>query len=424
MKNTPNRRASKNAPHAGRNRRSDQRADTIDENYEQSRDIDVQSGLLMMVDIERFSGRPSRFQRKLVAKLGHGLSRSKLVSEPKEFGTICNSTGDGALLAFSGSVVERDLLDLAIKTVNTMAHDDDPSMKVGLRVGLHRGSFAVMKDPTNGNMVAIGTGPNLCQRVMGFSDAGHIVASEAFCSHWETEEGAEASAISNLFSRPFLVYAKHDFPLRVRVHIGHDPNRLNGLPAKFAKLHETELQIIMTLGEIEQQFVYKLKSNPMTFPSELSTRVSLFGYRATGGKEGVLEPTIYRFHRDEIRPAAGTTKYIVRDPPGGAQAKAFVTGHAKCINKLADPVKDWDHYVSQLGEEGLSRETVMNFSRNARAFLAFRFGRQDLGPLGVVCIDCNDPLEGIERSKLELLGEELQSHYSTLVASLWSERTR
>jgi len=398
----------------------------------------VQSGLLLMLDLVKFSSESADDQVKLVRKLWDVLAKSPLVKEKAKYGTIPNSTGDGYLLAFAGKVDESQLIQLAIGAITAMAREDKSCPAAGLKVGLHRGPFTYNEDKASGHVVAIGTGPNLCDRVLGFADSGYIVASDAFVTHWETERGEKSTReVTPQFSRRILVYAKHNFPLRIRIYRGPGAKHNDRLPSKIEKLFETELEIIRTLGEVEELFVGLLRekcTDRVPATDVLSARVSLFGFRLTlpmvgpakknGSEEGVLEPTIYRFHRSWIRPAKGFTYYPVRDPASGPQATAFVSGEPKAVTALPDPASDHTIYSKRLNECGFGSDTVGTFSRHARSFLCFQFGRKDLGRLGIACIDCHDALERITAGELEEIGAPIQKQYSPLLAGLWNERVK
>ena len=389
---------------------------------------EVQSGLLMMVDIERFSGRPAREQLGLVLKLGEVLGRLDLVSRKATYGAITNSTGDGCLVAFQKSVPEAAVIAMACDAIEQMRNGTANLPSVGLRVGLHRGSFVVTNDPLNGNLVAIGTGPNLCNRVMGFADAGYVAASEAFCSHWESELGDQALTATSDFSRPFLVYAKHEFPLRIRIYNGRRATHGSKLPGKILGVLAAELEIVRVLGQIESRYLSSIEevAGPAEAAKQMSARVSLFAYQVTDEKrtEGSLEPTVYRYHHKDVRPSQGGTHYPVKDPATSPQAKAFSTGHAKAVNGLPDPDVDRSKYDDALREHGFSSDNLASFSRRARSFLCFPFGRPSAVPLGVVCVDTPDPFSNIERQRLEKIGEGLRSAYSSLLAALWTERVK
>jgi sulfatase modifying factor 1 len=126
---------------------------------------------ILMVDIVGYSRRAMPDQRRCIQRLAaavqgseeyrRGQAADELVSVP---------TGDGMALAFFDD--PEAPIRCGIEITRALASSRD----LRVRMGVHSGPVYLDRD-INGNLDIVGSGINVCERVMDFGDAGHILLS-------------------------------------------------------------------------------------------------------------------------------------------------------------------------------------------------------------------------------------------------------
>lgn len=351
---------------------------------------EVESGAILVFDIERFSDPPGHErQRRLIKGLADSLDSS--LRQSKLTPAFTKFTGDGYIVAFDETTKEdHELVEAAWRVVKA----GDRELKV--RCGIHRGPFAIAELPWPRRQLDVsGSGINDAVRVSSFADGGGLVLSESFYSHWKETRGP--SSTQTCFTSPVTAIAKHGRQIRVRVYRDPAQNGSFVMPSKIRKLQSAQAEIFVCLARIERAFDGLLEVLAVKGREKSSTRVSVFLHASSaagdGQGRGTLEPTVYRFHRDRLQVAEGRTTYDVPAKGGSPQAQAWREHKVVVCSIRADSAPGV--YEKQARDNGFTDEQIGSFSRRATCFAVFPImSRSSYGtsygvasPKGVVCID-------------------------------------
>jgi class 3 adenylate cyclase len=167
----------------------------------------VPNALILFIDVESFSKRPTPEQRKLLRSLNDTVTREIADWLRPDTGfpsVIALPTGDGMLLAFHEETRQRwelaTVLELA-DGLHAWAGENDTR----LRIGVHTGTMEIVTD-INGRPNVVGETVNVAQRVMDAADPGQTLMSDDCYRHkWE---GRGAKSRHALYG-PHAIVAKH-----------------------------------------------------------------------------------------------------------------------------------------------------------------------------------------------------------------------
>ena len=173
-------------------------------------------------DIVEFSRNDDRFQAKLIcglnAEVRHQLNHR--LSEP-DSSVIFLPTGDGLAIVLlergQGISFSREEVFGLVQRLMRFAATED---QMRLRIGVHRGSVAVIRD-INGNLNVCGTALNDCQRIMDSAHPNQVLLSkEAYRSlvgdmYSKQPESLDKNPLK--FSNPLTVLGKHRTEFEVRI---------------------------------------------------------------------------------------------------------------------------------------------------------------------------------------------------------------
>lgn len=173
-------------------------------------------------DIVEFSRNDDDFQAKLIcglnAEVRHQLYHR--LSEP-EPSVMFLPTGDGLAIVLlerdkGVSSSKEDVFGLVERLMRYAASGG----KMRLRIGVHHGSVALMRD-INGNLNVCGTALNDCQRIMASAHPNQVLLSrDAYRRlvgdrHSQQAEAMDANPLK--FSNPLPILVKHRLEFEVRV---------------------------------------------------------------------------------------------------------------------------------------------------------------------------------------------------------------
>lgn len=173
-------------------------------------------------DIVEFSRNDDLFQAKLIcglnAEVRHQLCHR--LSEP-ESTVIFLPTGDGLAIVLlerdkGVSFSKEEVFGLVQRLMRFAATED----QMRLRIGVHRGSVAVIRD-INGNLNVCGTALNDCQRIMDSAHPNQVLLSkEAYRSLVGDRYSKQSESLDEnplKFSNPLTVLGKHRTEFEVRI---------------------------------------------------------------------------------------------------------------------------------------------------------------------------------------------------------------
>lgn len=411
----------------------------------------VSAGFILICDIVEFSRMEQPDQANAILRLLNFLEGNELLKA--RYDGEMNGTGDGALLAWSQRetpVTHGQLLDFAEELV---AHMRGARRRIDLRIGIHVGQFrTVVPASRRLGIQLVGTGLNECARVSSLGDAGHIIVSEDFVTHWRRAGHFKREDFFPEAENPIVAFVKHNEPLGIRVYRGAASGA--SLPERLLKLISVDALMMQTLTQIENSFAYTLSNwlRPNGSPSlsrdqvqemvrKLSARISVLSPASTNGIEQLF-PTEYRHHQDPLLRGKGKTPYLIDGSKiEGPLALAFTENKPQVVHRLplaklptgGESNGDFERYCAMFSEHGVGREKIAKMSRLARSYLAFPFGlpyladplnsRSRRDPDGVICLDLGDPLEEFEEPQLRACMMETQQYFNSILSALWRLRT-
>jgi len=352
----------------------------------------LSNGWIVVADIVGYSLKSDAVQRDIATFLMRAVESTflyrRFLQRSASYSIAC--TGDGFILALADEVVvgeEQTLLRfveeiqalvkaygqcLASRDPQSCDPDMSPDRKrqseFSVRLGLHRGLFAF--EEILGQRNAIGTGLNLAVRIAGHGDAGHILASREFV---DAINRTSTVGPGQFFASLGEAGVKHGLGLPVFSYFrevdgvvvyGSRQNTRAG-----ERQRSVDELIIKRLSEITAKVAALLqKHDPDLTSRRTGLRLTLL---APTLKREFLAVTRYRYLSHEP-PATTDAAYVIDglNKAEGVSARAYVTGEPSLITKLPDRHTSFEDYCAQLKTVGLKEDTIRQFRRPCRAFVA------------------------------------------------------
>lgn len=302
---------------------------------------------------------------------------------------------------------------------------------IELRIGVHFGWFVRFQELS----LIIGAGPNECSRIVQLAGPSQIIVSEDFVEDWVKNEPPRTTTVYQHLQPgkghpPHEVAIKPGMPSRVR----HYKSSSSTPPPGLQQINSAVQAMRGLLERMELDYVeYLTALDESLTRGKVRTRVSIFV--PDPGRRYLLSTDFRHLkYKEQGEPThPGETKYAISTLKGardgeGTIGQAFVHNGVFAVNGLPVFRKNAPQaYISALAAKPwqLPEETVLSFGRKARSFLAVPFSllQQPETADGVVCIDSKNPLEGISREELQVVGELLRDDYSVTLSALWRLRT-
>ena len=315
------------------------------------------------------------------------------------------------------------------------------SFPVELRIGLHKGNFFVgeSSQKPNSSSHIFGTGPNDCDRIARVGDAYNIFASEEFIQEWRGIDSAEVAklAFPQIGTEAVTVHKKNGKPQLVRfIRRENSGSEEPSYLRKKAMIDDRVHQMILPdlyyniLGYITEKYPKKIKRL-----STYGLRVSYYipSYGNASSSPNYLNLFTRYCGEDELSNICevnGTTYNILKEKPEGPVGlcyKSYIQGSPKLITQhdLPDPKKkkkEWENAMTLKFNLPKSKVSTMHY--RARAFITVPvvFSREELEPLGVLCVDFAHPLTFFSQQFITELAEDIFNDASALLAPLWMLR--
>jgi len=370
-------------------------------------------------------------QEKCVGIL-HSFAKAHSLVRRRNADAALNGTGDGVLVAFPRTRLFIEPTEVVSLAEELVEHSFMSAPSCRVRVGIHEGPFSLVCTLGRTPQV-VGKGPNVCSRVCGVGDGGHIVASEEFLESWEEKcgnalerfQGGGWEDDSGGSEHPIEIFVKHGVSIRIRfLRDSARKGVRTDVPTSLRRLESVDTAIRDTLVRMEAEFVAGLRELDSSLTQELvSARLSIFGALYVKN-ELLLVPSDYRYHYSKQNTNRGESVYRTKDSGEGSPGIAFVSRKVFVCHRLCDPRQNLNRYARQVESRmNVKTSTVKRvWSRRSRAFCGMPFGLAPDTPDGVLCVDMSDPLEGIHKRDLVRLVQQLQTSHGRVLSALWRLR--
>lgn len=380
--------------------------------------INTLSGYIFYINIKDFTLMNQEEQVNSVQTLWKYLDSKEFLNQKEH--VYINGAGDSVIIAILGSahgfnhLTTINLADSFISDLSNIS----PNTK--LRIGLHQGPFNVIPVKVLNDSQIIGTGPNLCSRLLVLGDEGDIIVSEDFVNGWHNEQGDKIlnRFIPNTLKSPIEVFIKHNQTIKARIYRRKNAKKLSN---RLSSLQTVESRLYTLLEEIEKQLIAGLSAiNKKYTQKNVSARISILAPHKNN-----LISTKYRWHYRQEKTLEGETTYKIKGKAKGPAGKAFTGGKPYIIKGLPNwngSIQDKKKYVKILQKTGLSKSTIEKFGRRSRAFIDLPAGLEEKKHDLVICIDTDDPLTSVPMIAIKKIAQNLMKDYCELITALWRLR--
>ena len=371
--------------------------------------------LILLCDLVNYSLQDEEQQHKLIRELWSAAMNSQFFPKPKPESHMWG-TGDGFYLVDWESRQDAcgALFHLAEDIMSVMGQ----MYKDGIRVALHFGLSGLVESLPDGRRDAAGSGLNEAQRMLSLAAPNQIILSEPFFLHWPpymrdadlVKSGKTIHPAPD--DPPTEVYVKHWKPLQVRFDSEEELSDRMVTMATIMKMLQAELAEIALYAELQIR-----EKDPGLRPTP---RVSIF--RVSRDAQGMrfLRPTRLRWCSDEgVSRRAGYSKYAIDGKTNGL-GRAFVECTPLVVWGL--PAPEDESYIRKVAKAwDLDEKVVERWGRKPRSIFAIPLRYHPAAhPMGVVCIDFDEPLSNWNAEDLEEAGREMEERISHRLPLLWS----
>ena len=379
---------------------------------------------------------------------------------------------DGALIALpiddlkGLKDVYRKLIESCEKWIQSVA-EINPALS--LRVAIHQGNFFPVLEKLP-SQVIVGPHALHCSRLVRLASGGQVIISEEYRDYWEESDKRSYGkfvADKRLHpsgDRPLLFWQKPNTPSRIRyvvpseqVHSPSDAEKRAALAIRTARRLMAELQADLAVylqSELDEadHNLFNLENSGGEPDPKLYGRISIFRLDPEQPNQLVCWLRLDRDHNEDSEGASeeldsmkttdwmdlefpSATAYST-NPPKGPVGHAFATKTLKIQRGLPDWAKGpkaKKDYQATMKNWGFTPAMTKKMLHRSRALLAIPFSESDLEktdsankstsaagtglPMGVICVDWDDPLDFIDGHEVF---EEFISDFSVYRFSLFA----
>lgn len=379
---------------------------------------------------------------------------------------------DGALIALPMDEL-KDFKDVYCELIESCERwiqsvsEVDPALS--LRVAIHQGNFFPVLEKLS-SQVIVGPHALHCSRLVRLASGGQVIISEEYRDYWEeSDKGSYNKFIADKRlhpsgDRPVLFWQKPNTPSRIRyvvpseqVHSPSDAEKRAALAIRTARRLMAELQADLAVylqSELDEADpnLFNLENSRGEPDPKLYGRISIFRLDPEKPNQLVCWLRLDRDHNEDSEGASEeldsmkTTDWMdlefpsatvySTNPPRGPVGHAF----ASKILKIQRGLPDWSKglaakkvYRDTMKNLGFTQPMTDKMLHHSRALLAIPFSESDLEktdsankstsaagfdrPMGVICIDWDDPLDFITGDEVF---EEFISDFSVYRFSLFA----
>ena len=384
---------------------------------------------------------------------------------------------DGALIALPMDDLKglkdvyRELIESCEKWIQSVAKIDSA---LSLRVAIHKGDFYPVMEKLP-SQVIVGAEALHCSRLVRLASGGQVIISEEYRYHWKKfgkRSYGKFVADKRLHpsgDRPLLFWQKPNTPSRIRYivpskkeHIRSSAEKRAALSIRTARLLMADLQADLAFylqSELERSesdkgdpSLFKLGDLEEEPDPKLYGRISIFRLDPEKSDQLVCWLRLDRDHNEDSEgeseelDSMKTTDWMdlefpsatvySTNPPKGPVGHAF----AKKTLEIQRGLPDWANgpkakkdYQDTMKNWGFSPDMTDKMLHHSRALLAIPFSESDLEktdsankstsaagfdrPMGVICIDWDDPLDFVTGDEVF---EEFISDFSVYRFSLFA----
>jgi hypothetical protein len=379
---------------------------------------------------------------------------------------------DGALIALplyelkDHKDVYRELIESCEKWIRSVA-EIDPALS--LRVAIHQGNFFPVLEKLP-SQVIVGPHALHCSRLVRLASGGQVIISEEYRDYWEeSDKGSYDKFVADKRlhpsgDRPVLFWQKPNTPSRIRYvvpskkeHVRTSAEKRAALSIRTARRLMAELQADLAVylqSELDEADpkLFNLENSGGEPDPKLYGRISIFRLDPEKSNQLVCWLRLDRDHNEDSEgeseelDSMKTTDWMdlefpsatvySTNPPKGPVGHAF----AEKILKIQIGLPDWTKspkarkdYRDSMKKWGFTPAMTDRMLHHSRALLAIPFSESDLEntdsankptsaagtdrPMGVICVDWDDPLDFIDGDEVF---EEFISDFSVYRFSLFA----
>lgn len=428
----------------------------------------MRHGFLIAADLEDASG----LDQTALVKGVEGIRRWYRDFWETRQGALFSPFIDGALIALpmddlkDFTDIYRELIESCEKWIRSVAEIDS---ELTLRVAIHQGNFYPVMEKLP-SQVIVGPDALHCSRLVRLASGGQVIISEEYRDYWEkSDRGSFEKFVADKRLhpsgvRPLLFWQKPNTPSRIRYvvpseqeHSPSDAEKQAALAIRTARRLMAELQADLAVylqSELDEADPNLLNLDSLGGEPDpkLYGRISIFRLDPEKPNQLVCWLRLDRDHNEDPQVASEelgsmkTTDWMdlefpsatvySTEPPKGPVGYAF----AEKILKIQRGLPDWSEgraakkvYRDTMENWGFTQLMTDKMLHRSRALLAIPFSESDLEkpdsanksisadgtdlPMGVICIDWDDPLDFITGDEVF---EEFISDFSVYRFSLFA----